>query len=228
MVFLALAAVHLQAQASPAAPDANLYTTYSGTPTALTWIVCGSTTESSGCYGSGSLSPFVAIGAMLEGNPSVNGDVVTRAIYIVDAGANPMVLYVYTKTDTVTASSDTASVTLTDTITLPLVGGSDVSAFMAANNGFLFIGSDFIGTGENTPVRVRKSNLKVTKLEEFQGGTLAITADQYGYVSVEQPGAFTVYGPNGEVEEDGGGDQFMLGTTQALPGAVLFGSPARR
>jgi hypothetical protein len=228
LVFLALAAIHLQAQTPPAAPDATLYTTYSGTYAGLTWIVCGSTAESSGCYGSGSLSPFVTIGAMLEGNPSVNGDIVTRAIYIVDAGANPMVLYVYTKTDTVTASFDTVSVTLSDTITLPLVGGSGVSAFMAANNGFLFIGSDFIGTRENTPVRVRKGNLHVTKLNEFQGGTLAITADQYGYVSVEQPDAFTVYGPNGEPEEDGGGDQFMLGTTQAMPGAVLVGSPARR
>ncbi len=224
---LMLAAISLQAQTPPVAPDANLYTTYSGTYASLMWTVCGSTSESSGCYGSGSLGPFVTIGAMLEGSPSVNGDVVTRAIYIVDAGANPMVLYVYTKTDTVTATFDTVSVTLTDTIKLPLLGGTDVSAYMAANQNFLFIGSDFIGTNENTPVRVRKSNLRITKLTEFQGGTLSITADQYGYVSVEQPDAFTVYGPNGEAEEDGGGDQFMLGTTQAMPGAALVGSPSR-
>ncbi len=225
---LMLAAVSLHAQAPAAAPDATLYTTYNGTYASLTWIVCGSTTESSGCYGAGTLGPFVTIGAMLEGNPSVSGNVVTRAIYIVDAGANPMLLYVYTKTDTVTATFDTVSVTLTDTIKLPLLGGSDVSAFMAANQNFLFIGSDFIGTGENEPVRVRKSDLHVTRLNDFQGGTIAITADQYGYVSVEQPDAFTVYGPNGELQEDGGGDQFMLGTTQAMPGSVLVGSPARR
>lgn len=225
ILLLALAAIELHGQAPALPPDSTLYTTYSGTYVELQWEVCGSTAQSSGCYGSGSLGPFTTIGAMLEGNPSVNGNVVTRAIYIVDAGANPMVLYVYTKTDTVTATSDVVSVTLSHTITLPLLGGTDVSAFMAANNSFLFIGSDFIGTGENMPVRIRKSDLHVARLDEFVGGTVAITSDQYGYVTVEQPGFFTVYGPNGEPKEDGGGDQFTLGTTQAMPGALLVGSP---
>jgi hypothetical protein len=219
---LAVPAFELQAQTPAAAPDADLYTTYSGTYGALEWIVCGSTSESSGCYGSGSLGPFVAIGAMLEGNPSVSGSVVTRAIYIVDSGANPAVLYVYTKTDTVSATFDTVSVTLTNTINLPLTGGTNVSASMAANSRFLFIGTD----GGDTPVRVTKSNLHLQRLTDFSGGTLSITSDEYGYVSVEQAGAFTVYGPNGALQEDGGGDQFMLGTTQAMPGSALVGSPS--
>lgn len=225
IMLFTLAAIPLYAQAPAVAPlDEDLYTTYSGTFEALTWIVCGSTSESSGCYAAGTLGPFVSIGAMLEGNPSVSGNVVTRAIYIVDSGADPVVLYVYTKTDTVTATSDAVSVTLTNTITLPLIGGSNVSASMAANNAFLFIGTD----EGDFPVRVRKSTLNISRLHEFSGATLSITSDQYGYVSIEQPDAFTVYGPNGEPQEDGGGDQFMLGTTQALPGSALFGSPAQR
>jgi len=219
----AVPVIPLHAQTPSTPPDLDLYTTYSGTYGALDWIVCGSTSESSGCYGSGSLGPFVAIGAMLEGNPVVNGNVVTRAIYIVDSGANPVVLYVYTKTDTVTATFDTVSVKLTNTISLPLTGGTDASASMAANSRFLFIGTD----EGDTPVRVTKSNLHLQRLTDFSGGTLSITSDQYGYVSVEQVGAFTVYGPNGTLQEDGGGDQFLLGTTQAMPGSALVGSPAQ-
>jgi hypothetical protein len=222
IILLVAAALPLHAQQPAAAPDASLYTTYSGTNTEITWIVCGSTQESSGCYASGSIGPFVSIGAMLEGIPSVAGDVVTRAIYIVDSGANPVKLYVYTKTDTVTASDDTVSVTLTKTITLPLIGGSNIAASMAANSNFLFIGTD---EGE-AAVKVRKSNLHVTKLEEFSAATLSITSDQYGYVTIAQVGGFTVYGPNGEVEEDGGGYQFMIGTTQAVPASALFGGAA--
>lgn len=220
---LAVPAIRLQAQTPAAPPDLDLYTTYSGTYAALDWLVCGSTSQSSGCYGSGSLGPFVAIGAMLEGTPVVNGNVVTRAIYIVDSGADPVVLYVYTKTDTVTATFDTVSVKLTNTINLSLTGGTNVSASMAANSRFLFIGTD----EGDTPVRVTKSNLHVQRLTDFSGATLSITSDQYGYVSVEQVGAFTVYGPNGTLQEDGGGDQFMLGTTQAMPGSALVGSPAQ-
>lgn len=223
VLLLAFAAVSSQAQKPAAAPDANLFTNYMGTYTSLTWIVCGSTSQSEGCYGAGNLGPFVAIGAMLEGNPTYSGDVVTRAIYIVDSGADPVKLYVYTKTDTVSASDDTISVTLTNTTTLPLTGGSNVSASMAANRNFLFIGVD---EGEVSAVKVQKNNLRLTKLTEFNTATTSITSDEYGYVTVAQAGAFTVYGPNGEAEEDGGGDQFMVGTTQALPGSAIVGSPS--
>ena len=221
VILLLTAAVPLLAQHPVAPLDATLYTTYSGTTAEINWTVCGSTQQSSGCYASGSLGPFISIGAMLEGNPSVAGDVVTRAIYIVDSGANPVQLYVYTKTDTVTASTDTVSVTLTDTITLPLIGGSNIAASMAANRNFLFIGVD-----EGTlAVKVNKNNLHVTKLED-SGATLSITSDQYGYITVEQVGVFAVYGPDGEVEESGGGSEFMVGTTQALPGSAIFGGAA--
>jgi hypothetical protein len=223
ITLLVAATIRLQAQTPAAAPDSTLYTNYFGSPTAITWIVCGSTSETSGCYGAGSLGPFVAIGAMLEGSPSVSGDVVSRAIYIVDSGANPVELYVYKKTDTVSASGDSVSVVLANTIDLSLVGGSDVTVSMAANNDFLFIGTD-----QNTyPVRVRKSTLGVTTLRDFSGGTSSITSDEYGYITVTQDDAFVVYGPNGDLEEDGGGSQFMVGTTQAVPASVFFGGSPR-
>jgi hypothetical protein len=217
---LAAATIPLQAQKPAAAPDATLYTDYSGSPTSITVSVCGSTSESAGCYGGGTLGPFVSAGALLEGQPSVSGNVVTRAIYVVDSGADPVQLYVYKKTDTVSASGDSVSIVLTNTIDLAFAGGSDVTVSMAANNEFLFIGTD----QDTYPVRVRKSTLSVIKLREFSGATSSITSDQYGYITVTQGDAFVVYGPNGDAEEDGGGSQFMVGTIQALPASALFGS----
>jgi hypothetical protein len=233
MILFVVAIAPLQAQNSvlPAAPDSTLYTTYSGGPTTLNWIVCGSTAQTSGCYSSGSLGPFIGIGALLEGNPSIKGDVVTRAIYVVDSGdTNSVTLDVYKKTDTVTADFDTVTVTLARTIALPLTGGSTAVVSMAANNGFLFIGTD----QSPQAVEVRKSNLSVTQLGGFSPpiNVTSITADQYGYVTVTQTGAafetgFNVYGPNGAGVEGGGGADFMLGTTQAVSAAALLGPDAQ-
>jgi hypothetical protein len=220
IILLAFAVVPAHAQA-PTAPDSTLYTTYSlySSDTTVSWVVCGSTTETEGCYASGSLGPFVAVGAMLEGNPAVSGNVVTRAIYVVDSGATDVKLYVYKKTDTVTAESDTVTVTLTHTITLPLTGGATVTTSMAANTGYLFIGTDLSPQG----VEVKKSNLAVTTLGGFSPpmNVISITSDAYGYVTVTQANSsgesgFYLFGPNGGGEEDGGGSDFVLGTTQAV------------
>ena len=127
LVALALSAIAAQAQ-TPAAPDANLYTNYYGTPTSVNWIVCGSTLQSSGCYDFGTIGPFVQVGAMLESNPTVKSNVVTRFVYVVDAAASPVTLYVYKKTDTVSSSFDTTVVTLFKAVSLSqLVPGSSVT-----------------------------------------------------------------------------------------------------
>src|SRR5437667_3668063 len=141
-----------QKGAVPAAPaaapiDATLYTRYNVNTagTIISWNVCGSLSGSSGCYGSGSLGPFGRLGALLEGEPKTDriANTVTRAIYVLDLTSGPngneVVLYVYTKVDTITTDSDTVTVTLSQTISLPLVAGY---AAMAANKQFLFIGTD--------------------------------------------------------------------------------------
>jgi hypothetical protein len=221
-----VAALPVHAQKTSTPPDSTLYTTYSGTPTSVSWIVCGSTEESEGCYGSGKLGPFAGVGAILEGNPSVSGDVVTRAIYIVDSGDESDVqLYVYKKTDTVTSSSDTVDVTLAKTISLPLTGGTKVLTYMAANAKYLFIGTSLSTQG----IRVTKSNLAVTLLGGFSPpiDVTSITVDEYGYVAVTQAGGFSLYGPDGGEEEDGGGTSFTVGTAQSLPASVLLNGDPR-
>jgi len=215
----------------PAAPDATLYTSYfsSSGYQNFGWVVCGSTQQSSGCYSSGSLGPFGRAGALIEGNPSTQGSTVTRAIYVVDigsgSGGNGVTLYVYKKTDTVTSSYDTAVVTLTKTVSLPLIGGSTALCSMAANTGFLFIGTD----QSPQAVRVQKSNLAVTQVGGFSPpiNVSSITVDKYGYVTVTF-GGFTSgesgnyqFGPNGQGVGDGGGAWFMLNTGAGLSTTTL-------
>jgi hypothetical protein len=233
-ISLSLAAIPAAAQtasAPPAALDATLFTTYtiaSGYQN-LSLIVCGSTAESEGCYGSASLGPFGKAGALLESTPTTKGSTVTRFIYVVDSAAGTsgtaVNLVVYKKTDTISSSSDTVSVTLFKTISLPLTGGSTAVTSMAANTKFLFIGTD---QGQQA-VMVQKSNLAVTKVGIYIIGpnVTGITADQYGYVTVTQgdfttfPNGFTVFGPTGAEQEDGGGADFMLSTTAGVSTANL-------
>src|SRR5579871_3580934 len=103
-----------------APPDETLYTSYffSSNFQDATWIVCGSTQQSEGCYGSGQLGPFGKIGALMESNALVSGSTVTRAIYVVDCNTSTggVELFVYKKTDVVSASSDTITVTLVKNI----------------------------------------------------------------------------------------------------------------
>ncbi len=213
---------------TPAAPiDATLYTRYNTdiAHTTVNWAVCGSLSSSSGCYGSGSLGPFGQIGALLEGEPKTDRatNSVTRNIYVLDYRSGPnlneVVLYVYTKVDTITADSDTVTVTLSQTVSLPLVGDFPAQTSMAANKRYLFIGTDL----SPNPVQVDKRTFSVTQLDGFPSINLfAITANQYGYAtlsygSFSTPNTnFLVVGLDGSTVEDGDGSQFLLNTSQAV------------
>src|SRR6266568_1556933 len=176
----------------PAAPaatiDATLYTRYHTDPnqTIVDWNVCGSLPGSSGCYGSGTLGPFGKVGALMEGEPKTDriANTVTRAIYVLDYKSGPtqneVVLYVYTKVDKITTDSDTVTVTLSQTITLPLVGDFPAQTSMAANKQFLFIGTDL----SPQAVMIDKRTFTVTQLVGFPPINLfAVTANPYGYVT---------------------------------------------
>jgi hypothetical protein len=224
LVLLALiAAAPLQAQKAPAAVDATLFTTYAAGSQSVNWVVCGSTQQTEGCYASGGLGSFGRVGALMEGAASTKSNVVTRAIYLVDVASGTsgtgVTLYIYKKTDTVTSSTDTVSVTLSKTVTLPLTGGSTAQAFMAANSTIVFIGTD----QSSFAVEVQKFNFKVTQVGAFSTPVSGITADPYGYVTVNQGDGFAVFGPTGGIMEDGGGTQFMLNT---ITGALGPNFPA--
>jgi hypothetical protein len=227
LVFLA-GSVSLHA----AALDSTLFTTYTmnATRTNLSWTVCGSLPTTEGCYGSGTLSPFGKIGAIIEGFPAqnLNKGTVTRYIYVLDvdyaSGANGVALYVYKKVDTINSSDDSITVTLYKTVILPLTGGTSTLASMAANKKFLFIGTN----QDDLAVQLTKSTLAFTQYGVVSGPAtvIAITSDAYGFVTTTwltatNTEAFNVIDPNGLTQEDGGGGSFMLNTNQAVQPSTL-------
>ena len=116
-------------------------------------------------------------------------------------------LYVYRKTDTISPSFDTVVVTLTNTIVLPLTGGSNTHAYMAANAGFLIIGTDQSGV----IAKVARSKFIVTSFSPFSSNISAITSNKYGYVTVAfgtsgtGSAANIILGPNGATVSDEAG-----------------------
>jgi hypothetical protein len=222
---------------SAAAPDANLYTSYyfgTGYQT-VTWIVCGSTLETEGCYDAGMLGPFGTAGALIEGNASVNisTSTVTRYVYVVDSAAGSgtgVALNVYKKTDVVSSTFDTTTVTLMKTVSLPITGGTTAICSMAANNGYLFIGTN------QSPflVRVQKSNLSLEQIGAFEPpiNVISITSDKSGFVTAtygDPTGGdkgTVQFGPDGYLVDDGGGAWFMLNTYVALTTTTLPTSDA--
>ncbi|MBS0380609.1 MAG: hypothetical protein JSS29_19175 [Proteobacteria bacterium] len=209
-----------------AAPDAGLFTTYNvnNNLTAAYWFLCGSTQQTEGCYSSGTLGPFGRIGAMLESHPAINGDTVTRQIFVLDlasgTGGTGVTLYVYSRQDVITESSAVSTMTLKTTIPLPqLAGGAAATASMAANNTHLYVGTNL---GSQAVSVARKSWL-ITTIGGVGGpaSVSSITADAYGFVTVTfgvgvQSSGFYVFGPNGNSPEDGGGAEFMLDTSNAV------------
>lgn len=227
---LLVAAGHA-ASAQAAVPDTSLYTTYSVDSKLqnANWIVCGATSQTSGCYASGTLGPFGHIGAMLEGRPSISGDTVTRQIYVLDvesgSASDGVSLFVYTKKDVVSASDDTVTVTLSRTVSLPLVGGSGVHGSMASNKSYLYVGTD----KSTQAASVRFGTWTITPIGGFSPPipVASISSDAYAYITVTfgAPGGsfsgFIVFGPTGAAEEDGGGAEFMLNTSNAVTPAAL-------
>ncbi len=150
----------------------------------------------------------------------------TRYVYAVDiatgSGSNGVTLYVYKKTDVITPSFDTVTVTLFRTVALPLTGGLTASASMAANSKFVFIGTN----QSMFCVKVQKSNFAITESGSFEPPipVTAITADAYGFVNVafgdfagfDVDNGELVYDQNGNVQQSGGGATFTLGTQNAV------------
>lgn len=213
-----------------AAIDSTLYTYYNiGTDPNLIYLtVCGSLPDSEGCYAATSVGPFGRVGSMIEGPPkqNVKAGTVTRYIYIVDvaygSGGDGVELYVYKKVDTITASSDSVTVTLYKTISLtPLAGGNAAAAFLAANTKFLLVGTNQNGS----VVRVTKSNLDVGLIAQSNQALSSITANDYGYISAVwgtgEYAEFEIFGPDGEEESSGAPASFVQGTIQGAVPSML-------
>jgi hypothetical protein len=208
-------------------PDGSLYGSYTfeNSYQNVLLTVCGSTQTSDGCYGGDLLGPFGHAGALIEGEESVSGNTVTRNIYVVDdadGGGTGVKLYVYTRTDVVTSSNDAVTVTLANTISLPLTGGANATTYMAASDGYLYIGTSL----GSTVAQVQKSGLAVGQVNIQLSNVSSITSDKYGYVTVTSGDTFVAIGPTGNLVGDGGGTEFMLNNSNGLSTAVFAAANA--
>lgn len=62
------------------------------------------------------------------------------------------------------------------------------------------------------PVEVAKCRYAITSLNIISQIPSSITADNYGFVTVTSPMGVFVVGPNGALQEDGGGSPFTVNT----------------
>jgi hypothetical protein len=196
--------------------DSGLFTTYTtdNAKTTLYWAVCGSIGTGTGCYGAGSVGPFAQMGAIVEGSKTYDlaKGTVTRFLYVIDqaygSSRDGVALYAYKRVDTITSSYGTTTFTLVKTLSLPLTGGASALTFVGANSGYLVIGTSMTAI----PVEVAKKNYAVTPENIISQIPISITADNYGYITVTSAGGFFVVGPNGLLQEDGGGSPFTVNT----------------
>jgi len=220
-VLLVTLAIALPAAAQQKLPDSTLFTTYEVNQglTQLSWVTCGSLPKSEGCYGSGNFGPFTDACAIVQSVPApLNFNTVVRYIYVLDTGssAGGVTLTAYKRTDVVGSTDDTITVTMIAVVPLPaIVGGPGVTCSMAQNPT-----SVYAATNQSTSAAaINKTTFSVSSAGDFSMNVAAITADSYGYVTILQgsgfSSGFTVYGPNGQPQEDGGGSSFMINPIDA-------------
>ena len=96
---------------------------------------------------------------------------------------------------------------------------------MAANDSYLVIGTN------HSPfaITVRKGSFVTNQIGGFSPPikVAAITADQYGYITISfgsfnnNNNAYVILGPDGSLRSDSGGASFMLNSVQAVLPSTL-------
>ena len=178
-------------------PPSLFYTVYQQLGENILWLTCGYDTESSGCYGSGTLGPF--------GRPCSFAGSSTRLIV---ADSNPQsgrtTLYFYKQVE---SSSPTS--TLVKTLKLPgLPPSTTARCEMAVLGQYLYFGT----TESPTYYQVDLKTYGITTGSACGGNTSAITAND-NFVVVSMSGCFTGFDKEGRGMISGGefGDQFVPG-----------------
>jgi hypothetical protein len=141
----------LAAPAHSAALDKNIATSYTALGTSINWQNDGTSTPQAGTLG-----PFNRACAIVEGKPDTKGEVMTRSVYVLDAGngaENTVVLNIYARTDTITSSggvtSDAETIVLRRQVVLSLTSQAGAVCYMAAN-----ATSVFASTGINNQASI--------------------------------------------------------------------------
>jgi hypothetical protein len=184
---LALGGSLLSSLALSATLDENIATSYTALGTSINWQVAGVNPPTS----SGTLGPFKRACAILEGKASTLGDVVSRSVYILDAGdahPNTVVLHVYTRTDTFTTTggvtSDLETINPLESVVLPLTSRDGAACYMAENDTSVFAGTN----ANNQASIINKKTFAQTAIQSYVTATgdnvSQITASESGVVLV--------------------------------------------
>lgn len=207
------------ASAHRATLDAGLSTLYSGPDdgSAVDMMVCGQLQQGGGCFAFPQLTGFQSACALVEGTPSQHGDIVKRDIYILDrrtTPGDPLQLFVYQRTDTITPTNDTVSITLANQIALGIRGAPKAKCWLAANDTFLYAAS----SRDRPAVSIAKDTLAVTKIGKFSPAehVKAITADDRGYVTLTFETASFEFDPTGKEFGFGGGHEVIANTRNSI------------
>ena len=213
---LLLAVASVPAQAQIKLPDSTLYTNYNaGNPaTQISWSVCGSTPQTEGCYGHGTLGPFANACSIVESVPApLNLNTTLRYIYVLDEGSTSgaATLTMYKRTDMVTQTYDYTTVTQLAVVPLTgLVAGPGATCAMVQNPTNVYATTY---QGQSVAV-VNKSTYAASYVGGFGTNVSAITADSYGFVTIDWGSGFgdenATYGPNGQLQGSGGGTYWMI------------------
>lgn len=217
----AAAAAMLLSVAGPAAAksghlDDNLYTDYSMGPEFVSLISCGQLVNAHGCFGGSDISPpFEQACAVVEDPPVYKKNKVMRTIYILDSrnsSKDPMLLYIYARTDTITANDDTVDVEYQQRIFLGNTGGFGSKCRMVNSPNFVYVGTN----KSKTAIQFNKSNQTMVNIGKA-GGVVSITADNRGYVAVTSGdgGEVDEYAPDGTAVAEGYQETDFVGTTNA-------------
>ena len=191
-----------------AAPlDENIATSYTALGTSINWQTSGAITPQS----SGTLGPFSRACAVLEGKPHTHGDIMTRSVYVLDAGnGNPstVVLHIYTRTDTITSSggvtSDVETIVPRRQVVLSLVSQVGNVCYMAANDTSVFAST----SANNQASIVNKTTFTETIIQSY----VTATGDPVTQITAAEEGVVFVTfgtGPNAGFAEFNNASQYL-------------------
>jgi hypothetical protein len=196
----------------------TLFTTYNFSPSEFTWLTCGSTSVSEGCYGSGTVSGFGNACAILSDGVTGISTKFEQRIYVLDknaTGKNDAVLHVLTRQVYVDGSGFAhTKFTKAKDVSLPLTGGNGVRCFASDNAAIIAT-----GTSKSTEAAiVNKSSLVASSYGGFSppADMIGITTDASGYITLNFDGGFYLLGPDGSLQEDGGGNAYLIPLHNAI------------
>jgi hypothetical protein len=186
------------------------YTTYNFSPTEISWITCGATSTSEGCYGSGTIKGFGKICAVLQ-DPAKSSDKSRNNLYVLDSDykhQGTVALHVIRKTVTTANGYITTKFTRLQTIDLALQGGRSVGCEAAANANVVVAGTNT----STTAIEINKSTFATGSVGGFSppANVTSIVADAAGYITVNFGEGFYLLGPDGSGVEDGGGSAYLI------------------